>query len=56
MYVPRAMYSFRMSFWIVPRSSFGATPCCLPTAMYIASSTAAGALIVMLVLTLFSGI
>ena len=57
MYVPRAMYSFRMSFWIVPRSCFRRPrPAACATAMYIASSTAAGALIVMLVLTLSSGI
>ena len=55
-YVPRAMYSLRMSFCTVPRSLFGATPWRLPTAMYIANSTAAGALMVMLVETLSSGI
>jgi len=49
------MYSLRMSFWTVPRSFDGSTPCCLPTAMYIASKMAAGALIVMLVETLSSG-
>ena len=27
MYVPRAMYSFRMSFWIVPVSASPGTPC-----------------------------
>ena len=26
MYVPRATYSFRMSFWMVPPSSLGSTP------------------------------
>ena len=29
MYVPRAMYSLRMSFWIVPRSVVPAMPACL---------------------------
>ena len=55
MYVPRAMYSLRMSFCTVPRSWVESTPWRLPTAMYIASSTAAGALMVMLVETLSSG-
>ena len=27
MYVPRAAYSFSMSFWTVPPSSAAATPC-----------------------------
>ena len=27
MYVPRAMYSLRMSFWTVPCSALAATPC-----------------------------
>ena len=49
------MYSLRMSFWIVPRSAAVGTPCCLPTAMTMASSTAAGALMVMLMETLSSG-
>jgi len=26
MYVPRAMYSLRRSFWIVPDSDFGSKP------------------------------
>ena len=30
--VPRATYSFRMSFWIVPRSFSTGTPCFFPTA------------------------
>ena len=34
MYVPRAMYSFRMSFWIVPESAAGSTPWRLATATY----------------------
>jgi hypothetical protein len=55
-YVPRAMYSLRMSFCTVPRSLSGSTPCSLPTAIYIASRIAAGALIVILVETLSSGI
>ena len=32
MYSFCAMYSFRMSVWIVPRSSAAGTPCCSPTA------------------------
>ena len=33
MWVPRAMYSLRMSFWRVPLSCDRSTPCFLPTAM-----------------------
>ena len=55
MYVPRAAYSFRMSFWIVPLSLSGVTPCFSATAMYIARRTEAGALIVMEVETLSRG-
>jgi hypothetical protein len=55
-YVPRAMYSLRISFWIVPRSLFISTPCSRATAMYIASRIEAGALIVIEVETLPSGI
>ena len=51
-YVPRAAYSLRMSFWIVPVSWSAGTPCFSATAMYIAKSTEAGALIVMDVETL----
>src|SRR5947199_169722 len=39
MYVPRAMYSLRMSFCVVPPIRSEATPCCLPTAPYIAGCT-----------------
>ena len=28
---PRAMYSLRMSFWVVPRSFSAGTPCSSPT-------------------------
>ena len=55
MYVDRAMYSFRISFWTVPRSSARGTPCSSATAMYNARRIAAVALIVMLVLTRPSG-
>ena len=55
MYVPRAMYSFSTSFWIVPRSWLRATPCSSPTATYSASSVAAVALIVIDVDTSPSG-
>ena len=55
MYVPRAMYSFRMSFCTVPDRARGATPCRLPTATYSASRMIAVALMVMDVDTLSSG-
>src|SRR5438093_1258825 len=51
MYVDRATYSFRMSFWTVPRSDGRAMPRASPVATYRASRIAAVALIVMLVLT-----
>ena len=54
--MPRATYSFSTSFCTVPRSFSAGTPCFSPAATYIASITAAGALIVMLVETLSSGI
>ena len=50
------MYSLRMSFWVVPRSLSGATPCSSPTSSYSSSSTLAGALIVIEVETWSSGI
>ncbi len=40
---------------MVPRSRLAGTPCFSPATMTIASSTAAGALMVMLTLTLSSG-
>jgi len=49
------MYSFRMSFWMVPASCFRATPCPSATAMYMQSRMAAVALIVIEVLTRSSG-
>src|SRR5881628_1504372 len=51
MYVDRATYSFRMSFWTVPRSDRRSMPRASPVATYRASRIAAVALIVMLVLT-----
>jgi hypothetical protein len=42
-----AMYSLRMSFWFVPPSSSGGTPCFSAATTYIARSTMAGALMVM---------
>ncbi len=45
------MYSFKMSFWIVPASCFRGTPSCSATAMYIHKRIDAVALIVMEVLT-----
>ncbi len=56
MYVPLAMYSLRMSFCIVPERALIGTPCFSATAMYIESSIDAGALIVIDVETLSSGI
>src|SRR6267143_1741428 len=56
MYVERATYSFRMSFWTVPRSARRGTPRDSPTATARARRIAAVALIVMLVLTLSRGI
>ena len=55
MYVDRAMYSLRMSFWTVPRRPWRAAPWASATATYIARRIAAVALIVMLVLTRSSG-
>ena len=51
MYVPRATYSLRMSFWVVPSSTAAGTPWRSATAMYIASRIAAVALMVMDVVT-----
>ena len=50
------MYSLSTSFWMVPVSCSPETPCSSATSAYISSSTAAGALIVMDVETLSSGI
>ena len=50
-----AMNSLSMSFCSVPRSLAGETPCFSATATYNASSTAAGALIVIEVVTWSSG-
>ena len=50
-----AMNSFNMSFWVVPRSWPGRTPCFSAAAMYMAQMMAAGELIVMLVETLSRG-
>jgi hypothetical protein len=49
------MYSLSTSFWMVPVSCVPAMPCCSATSWYISSSVAAGALIVIEVLTLSSG-
>ncbi len=46
MYVPRAAYSFRMSFWTVPVIFSGGLPCFSATSWYSRSSIAAVALIV----------
>ncbi len=55
MYVPRATYSLRMSFWIVPESFVRSMPRSSATTTYIASNVAAVALIVMDVETRSSG-
>src|SRR5450759_1286352 len=55
MYVPRAMYSLRMSFWVVPLTWERETPCFSAAATYMASRTAAEELIVIEVLTVPSG-
>ena len=55
MYVPRAMYSFSISFWMVPPIFARSAPCFLATQRK-ASRTAAVALIVMEVVTWSSGI
>ena len=46
-----AMYSFSMSFWIVPPSFSIGTPCFSATAMYMHSATMAEALMVIEVVT-----
>lgn len=56
MYVPRAMYSFRMSFCTVPVSSAGSMPRSSATSWYMSSSRAAGALMVIEVETRSRGI
>ncbi len=56
MYVPRAMYSLRMSFWTVPESLSAGISCFSATAMYRHSRIDAVALMVMDVETRSSGI
>ena len=56
MYVPRATYSFRMSFCTVPESDATATPCRFATAAYSARRMIAVALMVIDVETWSSGI
>src|SRR3989304_7980177 len=55
-YVFWAIYSLRISFWIVPEIFFRFAPCFWATAMYIARRTAAGALMVIEVVTFSRGI
>jgi hypothetical protein len=55
MYSFWAMNSFRISFWMVPRSWSGRTPLFSAAAMYMAQMMAAGELMVMLDETLSSG-
>src|SRR5678810_11051 len=55
-YVFTAMYSLRMSLCIVPRSCSHGTPCFSATTRYMDQRTVAGALVVMEVLILSSGI
>src|SRR5512136_1880296 len=54
-YVPRAMYSLRMSFWIVPPTFDRSAPCFFATATYSASRIDAVALIVIEVVIVSSG-
>ena len=56
MYSFWAMYSLRMSFWMVPPSFAGGTPCFSATAKYIAHTMAAGLLMVMEVVSPSRGI
>ena len=49
------MYSFRMSFWMVPLIADAGTPCSSATSSYMSSRIAAVELIVMEVETLSSG-
>ena len=51
MYVPRAMYSLRMSFCVVPPIRSALIPCRFPTATYMASRIVAVALMVIDVVT-----
>ena len=46
MYSFCAMYSLRMSFWMVPEIFFQSAPCFSATTRYIAHSTDAGELMV----------
>jgi hypothetical protein len=55
MYVPRATYSLSTSFCAVPRTEVAGTPCISAATTYIATSTGAGALMVMDVETASSG-
>ena len=55
MYVPRAMYSLRMSFWVVPLMAGRDTPWASAAATYRASRIGAVALMVIEVLTSPSG-
>ena len=55
MYVPRAMYSLRMSFWTVPPSRSRGMPRRSATATTMAIRMGAVALMVMEVVTLSSG-
>ncbi|MBA7704523.1 hypothetical protein ES703_113337 [subsurface metagenome] len=49
------MNSLRMSFWVLPASLCGVTPCFWATAIYMASITWAGALIAIAGVTLSRG-
>ena len=55
MYSFWAMYSLRMSFWMVPPSRCIGTPCFSAAAMYMAQTMAAGLLMVIDVVTLSRG-
>jgi hypothetical protein len=51
MYSFCAMYSLRMSFWMVPEIFFQSAPCFSATTKYMAQSTLAGELMVIDVVT-----
>jgi hypothetical protein len=56
MYVLRTMYSFRMSFWMVPDSDFWGAPDSSPATMYMARTGRTPPFMVMLTDILSSGI
>ena len=55
MYSFCAMYSLRMSFWMVPEIFFQSAPCFSATTRYMAQSTLAGELMVIEMVIFSSG-